>query len=360
MVWRILVLLLLICTSIGILGFYLYRSSNGTLTATSLTETITNLPTKAGIQLLPFSDLTIPGLRKQNYPGSQIQIEDKLGRQGNYIRYRASYLSDGLKIYGLLTVPNGEPPAGGWPAIVFLHGYIPPREYKTTERYVAYVDNLARNNFVVFKIDYRGHDQSEGEPSGAYFGSGYVSDALNAVSSLQQYSGVNPENIGLWGHSMSGNVVLRSMVVNKNIKAGVIWGGAVYSYQDLFKYGIQDNSYVRPPSSPSTSTTPGASSRPSRQNIIDAVGEFSSENVFWKEMAPTNFLDAEMGAVAVHHAVNDGTVSIEYVRDLKPLLEASGTQHEVFEYAGGGHDIESPYFSTAMNRTVAFFEKYLQ
>ena len=54
---------------------------------------------------------------------------------------------------GLLTVPLGDVPAGGFPAIVFVHGYIPPEIYRTTERYVDYVDALARSGFVVFKID---------------------------------------------------------------------------------------------------------------------------------------------------------------------------------------------------------------
>ena len=35
--------------------------------------------------------------------------------------------SEGNKIYGLLTVPFGDPPEGGFKAIVFNHGYIPPR-----------------------------------------------------------------------------------------------------------------------------------------------------------------------------------------------------------------------------------------
>ena len=86
-----------------------------------------------------------------------------------------------MKIYGLLTVPRGEVPATGWPAIVFNHGYIPPDVYKTTERYIAYVDRLAQSGYVVFRIDYRGHDQSEGEATGAYGDTGYLVDVLNAV-----------------------------------------------------------------------------------------------------------------------------------------------------------------------------------
>src|SRR3972149_4035983 len=50
----------------------------------------------------------ILALRQTPYPGSEIVIENELERGANYRRYYASYLSDGLKIYGLLTIPNGE------------------------------------------------------------------------------------------------------------------------------------------------------------------------------------------------------------------------------------------------------------
>ena len=102
-------------------------------------------------------------MREHTYPGSKITIEETLQPGSNYSRYRASYQSEGLKIYALLTVPNGEKPATGWPVIIFNHGFIPPDVYRTTERYLAYVDWLARNGYVVFRPDYRGHDQSEGQ-----------------------------------------------------------------------------------------------------------------------------------------------------------------------------------------------------
>ena len=51
---------------------------------------------------------------------------------------------------------------------MFNHGYIAPEAYKSTERYLAYVDMLARHGYIVYKIDYRGHDRSEGDAKGAY------------------------------------------------------------------------------------------------------------------------------------------------------------------------------------------------
>ena len=110
-------------------------------------------------------------------------------------------------------MPNGEAPEGGWPAIVFNHGYIPPSVYRTTERYIAYVDQLARSGYIVFRIDYRGHDRSEGNASGAYGDPGYTVDVLNALASIKQFPQANPERIGMWGHSMGGFLTLRAMVL---------------------------------------------------------------------------------------------------------------------------------------------------
>lgn len=101
--------------------------------------------------------LTIQAIREREYPGSDIVIKQVLQSGDNYDRYIASYLSEGLKIYALLTVPWGEKPVTGWPVIIFNHGFIQPKVYRTTERYVAYVDSLARSGYIVFKSDFRGH-----------------------------------------------------------------------------------------------------------------------------------------------------------------------------------------------------------
>src|SRR5690606_8606887 len=105
---------------------------------------------------------------------------------------------------------------------------------------------LARNGFVVFKIDLRGHAESEGEAGGGYYGSDYVVDTLNARAALASSDFVNPKKIGHWGHSMAGNVTSRALAAMPEIPAVTIWGGAVYTYSDMQKYGIDDNSY-RPP-----------------------------------------------------------------------------------------------------------------
>ena len=318
----------------------------------------TKSPTpKATETPFPFGDeLTISSLRELEITGSEITIEEKLTPGFNYQRYLASYLSEGYKIYGLLTVPYGNPPDGGYKAVVFNHGYIPPDSYRTEERYTAYVNYLARSGFVVFKIDYRGHGQSEGYPSGAYFSPGYTIDAISALKSLQRLDYVDPEGIGLWGHSMAGNIVLRAMLVEPDIKAGVIWAGAVYSYEDFTNYGISDNTY-RPPATPEGA--PETEFLSTSRIIFETYGWPDLDDPFWKAVSLTENLSYLTSPIQIHHAQNDSVVSIRYSYRLVEKLQEENKTHQFYIYQGGDHNLISPYFDQAMLRTVQFFEDNL-
>ena len=318
---------------------------SGIATSQEATPEATETPFAVG------NDLTIAALRQMDIEGSDIIIEQALDNGANYARYIASYTSEGNKIYGLLTIPFGDVPEGGFKAIVFNHGYIPPNTYQTTERYVAYVDALARSGFVVFKIDLRGNGNSEGEPVGSYFSPAYTIDAIAALHSLQRMDIIDPQGIGMWGHSMAGNLVLRAMLVEPAIKAGVIWAGAVYSYDDFEKYAITDTSYVPAPAESS-------GSRRSRE-IFETYGRPNTSEPFWKAVSLTENIDYLQNPLQLHHALDDDTVNIGYSRDLAAVLEAAGKVYEYYEYDSGGHNIGSPSFDLAMSRTIAFFRKYL-
>jgi dienelactone hydrolase len=298
------------------------------------------------------AELTIAALLEREIEGSAVTIEQQLENGANYARYIASYISEGNKIYGLLTIPFGDAPAGGHKAIVFIHGYIPPDIYRTTERYVAYVDALARAGFVVFKIDLRGFGDSEGEPAGAYFSPAYSIDAIAALKSLQTLDSVDPEGIGLWGHSMAGNVTLRAMLVEPAVQAGVIWAGAVYSYDDFTRYAIDDPSY-------NPATAAATASQRAGRLIRETYGPPDTAVPYWQAVSLTEHLDLLGAPLQLHHAIDDDVVNIGYSADLAAALEAAGKVHEFYQYEGGGHNINSPYFDAAMERTIAFFREQL-
>lgn len=328
-----------------------------TLTSPSAISTATPTPTPipsltpTATPTATLHPMSIAALREQSFPGSHIILENELEPGSNYRRFYASYLSDGLKIYGLLTIPNGEAPPDGWPAIVFNHGYIPPEEYHTTERYIAYVDNLARSQYVVFRIDYRGHDQSEGVAKGAYGDPGYLSDVLNAFNSLKQDPLVNPQRIGMWGHSMGGYLTLRAMVVNTEIHAGVIWAGVVASYADMIALWKAPSEQVTP--------TPPSFARRWRQNWVEQYGSPAENPAFWNSISANSFLEDISGPLQLHHGSGDDTVPLIFSERLWQQMTDLSKPVELYIYDGDDHNL-SRSFSLAMHRTIAFFDTYLK
>lgn len=322
-------------------------TSPPTSTATA-TQTPSATPTPSPT---PPHPLTIEYLRQQEYPGHEIVIEQTLEPGANYSRYIASYQSEGLKINALLTVPDGERPASGWPVIIFNHGYIPPDQYRTTERYVNYVDGFARRGYIVLRSDYRGHADSEGIARGGYGNPDYTIDVLNAVAAMKNYPGADPDRIGMWGHSMGGFITLRAMVTTDDIKAGVIWAGVVASYPDLL------TRWRRRSSAP----TPDVSSpvRRWRDQLSDTYGSPEENPEFWDSISANAFLEDLSGPLQLHHGSADTSVPIEFSTTLVEQIREVGGYVEYYIHDGDDHNI-SNNFSAAMLHSIRFFDEYLK
>jgi dipeptidyl aminopeptidase/acylaminoacyl peptidase len=290
-------------------------------------------------------------MRARQYPGSEIIIEQTLPPGANYSRYIASYRSEGLRINALLTVPNGDRPASGWPVVIFNHGYIPPAQYRTTERYVAYVDAFARSGYVVLKSDYRGHGDSEGEPTGGYGSPAYTVDVLNGLASMRRFPDADADRVGMWGHSMGGHITLRSMVVTDTIRAGVIWAGVVASYPDLFERWRRR----APPRGPSATPRPGSW----RTELTRRYGDPNRNPEFWNSISPISYVHDLSGPVQLHHGTADASVPFEFSQTLYDRVQAVSGTAEFYVYEGDDHNL-SRSLRAALQRSVAFFDTYVK
>jgi dipeptidyl aminopeptidase/acylaminoacyl peptidase len=293
--------------------------------------------------------LAIDAMRQREYPGSDMAIEQTLAPGSNYRRYVASYQSDGLKIFGLLTVPNGPKPATGWPVIIFNHGYIPPTVYRTTERYVAYVDAFARDGYIVFKPDYRGFGSSQGTAVSAYYAPDDTVDVLNAVTTMQRYANADPNRIGMWGHSMGGNITLRALVIDPRIKVAVIWAGVNATYTDLMENWHPTGG---------ESVSPGFRGT-GRQGFIGEYGTPEQNPGFWDSISPMAYLADITAPIQLHHGTADTEVPLQFSQTLANDLHAANKPVELYTYAGADHNIAQG-FTLAMARSVAFFNRYLK
>jgi len=314
------------------------------------THAVASSPSPQPVAVQPtLVSLAIDAMRQRDYPGSDLAIEQTLTPGSNYRGYVASYQSDGLKIFGLLTVPNGPRPATGWPVIIFNHGYIPPTVYRTTERYVAYVDAFARNGYIVFKPDYRGFGSSQGRAVSAYYAPDDTVDVLNAVTTMQRYPQADPNRIGMWGHSMGGNITLRALVIDPRIKVAVIWAGVNATYKDLMENWHPTGGERPPPSF-------GGGGR---QTFMATFGTPEQNPGFWDSISPMAYLADITAPIQLNHGTADTEVPLQFSQTLANDLHAANKPVELYTYAGADHNIAQG-FTLAMARSVAFFDRYLK
>jgi predicted acyl esterase len=133
-------------------------------------------------------------------------------------------MDDGATIAATLYLPDGSPPAGGWPAIVFLHGLAGNRQQinALVEGY-----GYANGPYAVLTFDARGHGQSTGLVG--IDGPREVAD----TRAIRDWLAARPDvsdTIGAWGISYGGGAILNSLV------AGVPWSAVVTleTWTDLY------------------------------------------------------------------------------------------------------------------------------
>ncbi|MGX5653750.1 alpha/beta hydrolase family protein [Geodermatophilus nigrescens] len=121
----------------------------------------------------------------------------------------------GQTLSALLYVPDGVSAEAPAPAVLAVHGYINSRETQD-----AFAIELARRGYVVMALDQSGH----GFSGGAAFANGYGGPA--ALAYLHSLDIVDPDNIGLEGHSMGGWTVLSAAAAYPDYYRSVVLQGS--------------------------------------------------------------------------------------------------------------------------------------
>ena len=208
------------------------------LFAVSVAGSITPLPpavaevvAEPGVRFASLEALTIDALRKRRF-NSSIRVEADLSKspaarayadrffvdaKPTYVSAMASYRSDGLRLYTRIDVPTTPPPAGGYPVIVFMHGWVgydAAKEfhfsYTPASMYAEMIDAYAKAGFVVVTPGYRGHGTvngviADGRASmAAWDNATHVSPILYAVDTLNLIDGLRSLERGdwrKWGHA---------------------------------------------------------------------------------------------------------------------------------------------------------------
>lgn len=280
-----------------------------------------------GNTVIPQSSF-IENLRKRQYQGGEIKIEETLSKEGNYTSYIFSYPSDNLKIYGMMNIPDGE---GPFPVIVLNHGYFNQSTFQSGDGTHTMADILAAKGYLTLAPDYRGFGKSEEDGQGSRgHRPEYAIDVLNLIASINSLPKADQNKIGMWGHSMGGEVSLRTVEVTNKVKALVLWAPTSGRISDnaSFYGGRRD--------------TP----RPSNPNLEGA--------------SPINYLKYITTPISLHQGLSDTEVKPEWSKELNDALKKEGKEVEYFEYAGQDHNFRNLGWDVISQRTVDFFDKYVK
>jgi predicted acyl esterase len=154
-------------------------------------------------------------------------------------------MSDGVKIATTYYVPDGAPPAGGWPAVMLFHGLGGSRTDPGTPLGISLNSvaetQLVPQGYVALTFDARGHGQSEGLVS--IDGPREIQDVRELFGWLAAQPGVNGQRIGAFGYSYGGGAIWRATaegVPFAAIEPAITWTD-LYSAllpQDLARSGV--------------------------------------------------------------------------------------------------------------------------
>jgi hypothetical protein len=133
------------------------------------------------------------------------------------VRFRSA----GLRLHGVLGLPDGLRPPERRAAFLVLHGFGSNSESPTC---ISPAKVLSDFGYVTMRFDMRGCGKSEGE-FGRVICLEQVEDTGNALNYLAKHAAVDPDRIGVIGSSFGGAVAVYAGGTNPRVAAVVSNGG---------------------------------------------------------------------------------------------------------------------------------------
>ena len=173
------------------------------------------------MRYLLFLSISLFSLTCQAQATKQIVSKELISVYKNSVDiYKITYLSDGLKVKGILVQPKEK---GNYPCIIYNRGG--NKDFGAISKKSAsfLLAPLAMEGYIVIASQYRGNAGGEGQEE---FGGTEINDVLYLVKALEEIEGANTEKIGMYGWSRGGMMTYLALTKTNKIKAAVV-GGAV-------------------------------------------------------------------------------------------------------------------------------------
>jgi dipeptidyl aminopeptidase/acylaminoacyl peptidase len=132
-----------------------------------------------------------------------------------------SFMSQGLRLTGFVSVPDDHKAGERRPAVIVLHGF---GGNKASDGVKVPCDMLSKMGYVTLGFDMRGCGDSEGE-KGRIICLDQVEDTKSAVTYMRSRPDVDPDRIGLLGSSFGAAVSVYTAGVDERVAMVISSGG---------------------------------------------------------------------------------------------------------------------------------------
>jgi dipeptidyl aminopeptidase/acylaminoacyl peptidase len=310
-----------------------------TVTPTPISSPVpssTIIPTLA-LTFVPYEQYSIDYLRTRSYGGGTLDVAEKLAEHEKYTSYTVRYQSDGLYIYAVMNIPNGD---AIYPVVISIHGYIEPSDYYILDTDFTIENAVASEGYITIHPTLRNYPPSDSGDN--LYRVGHSIDILNLVTIVKEGAGsgilekADGSRIGLGGRSMGGGIALRVLTITSDVKA-------VYLYSpisgDEARNAVFFHNYTRDPQF---------------RNELDAPADA------FEKISPQNYYSNINASVLLAHGNSDRLIPGTWSEDTCNLLKQIGVEKRCLFYKGADHSFYKDDLTDFISEILAFFEVHLR
>ena len=292
----------------------------------------------ASVPSSPREEYFIEHSRASPPRGDHFTVVRTLERNAAYQKSSIMYTVGVRTFTGIMNVPTGPVPVGGFPVLILNHGLIVPKIYFSGRGSKREQDFFTSHGYITIHPDYRGYSSTSPEfPLHHDFYQGYTEDVLALVDALKRAGSplTDMSRVGMWGHSMGGGIAARAAVLSSDIRAYVLFAP--------ISADVEDNFYELTPEEISF--------------LHDTYGP--SGDPVYRKMSPLTYFSDVAAPVQIHHGTADEAVPISFSEKMFAALRQQGKKVEYFTYPGERHEFGVAW-QLAASRALQFFDKYVK
>lgn len=279
----------------------------------------------------PLEKYTITAMRARAYGGGIIQILEEIDDYAKFTRYKFLYHSDGIPIYGFVNIPKAE---GRFPAIIAIHGNYKTGGYQLKPYSTIYADRIAEEGYIVFHPNMRNYGES-GKGDDRYR-NGLATDILNLLALIKSQTGIvgplaklDPSHVGIWGHSIGGEVALRVITISNDVDATMLYA-------------------------------PMSGDLLLNANYINAQDELDTPPAMIPLISSQAAYSLITSPIALYHGTADAIVPASWSINTCNLLTELGKQINCTFYQGAEHTFNGNYTAEFEQSYFDFFKRHLK